>query len=83
MHKLKQHILRRDVFGHPSHFNFMKKGTHYQTCCGGTVTIIFLSFLTWMLAEKFVTMFNYENDTIINNFEIANFEEIGTVKLDE
>ena len=78
-----QRIVKADKFGHPAHLNFMKKGTHYQTICGGAATIALISLLTWLLAEKFVIMFENENDTILTNNEIANYQDIGTIELDK
>ena len=79
----KQQILKADSFGHPAHLNFMKKGTHYKTLCGAVASIALVSLITYLLAEKCFIMLEYENDTILNYNEIANYEEIGTIELDK
>ena len=53
----------QDLFGHPVLLTFNNKGTHYNTSCGGFVSIVIKLFMLGTLMFLVRRLTSNENDT--------------------
>ena len=76
-------IRDHDLFGHPVLLTFNKKGTHYNTSCGGCVSIIIKVFMMAILVFLIDRLVNNRQDTISSTKEPVDFKELGEVDLEK
>ena len=79
--KISNFMKARDIYGHPTSFNFNSKGDKVNTAFGGFCTIIVQLFTFAILCMRLDTMLTYDNDNITQNEEKIELEKLDLLNL--
>ena len=71
-----------DQFGAPIDLNFKLHSGTYNTKCGGSVSVIFAIFMTWVSYTNFLQMVYHEAD-LITTYESATNTQLGVINLSQ
>ena len=63
MNKLNELVKSVDLYGAPVSLNF-RGAENYNTLGGGFISMLTLAFMTFLIAELFIKMMNFQEPTI-------------------